>query len=270
MRPRSHAAFGIATALVLLAAPARSGRKECAQAYVDAQKYIKNGELHHAREQLLVCVKDECLAAVRKDCMTWLDHVNASIPTVVLEAKGPDGKDTVDVRLFVDGQLVSERLDVRAIELEPGTRRFRFEMAGHDPVEQDVILRQGEKNKVVAANFTTKLGQAETSQAPVRARLGRPPLGVLHYVFGGVALAAFGGAGIFWYRAEAGKSKLEEAGCSPNCSGDDVAGIKRERVIGDVLLGLGIVSAGALVYLVLAPEKADSKKAAWGEPIVRF
>src|SRR5262249_31644370 len=105
-------------ACTTIALPSLAGKRECAQSYVDAQKLMKGGALRKAREQLAICTRDECLAAVKKDCAAWLEQVTSSIPTIVVEAKGPDGKDTLDVKLTVDNEVVAERLDARAIELE--------------------------------------------------------------------------------------------------------------------------------------------------------
>ena len=259
----------VVAALALAAPPAHAGKKECATAYVDAQRTMKSGVLKKAREQLTLCAKDDCMAAIRKDCVTWLDQTNANIPSIVAQAKGPDGKDTMDVRLFVDGELVAEKLDVRAVELEPGTHKLRFEMAGQAPVEQEVILRQGEHNRPVEASFAPKEPAAPAATEPAEASApkastsakGKPK--VLPYVLGGVGVLALGGAGIFWYRAEAGRSTLEDAHCSPNCAGSDVSAIKRDRLVGDIFLGAGVVLVGLAAYFLIAPGKPEAKLAAW-------
>ncbi len=272
MKLRGPLGVAAAAASLLLVAPhARAGKRECATAYVEAQRAMKAGTLKKAREQLAVCAHVECLAAIRKDCVEWLDQVNASIPSIVARAKGPDGKETVDVRLLVDGEIVAEKIDVRAVELEPGKHKLRFEMAAHDPVEQEVILRQGERNRLVEASFAPK-GQTEAqpqattqdggSTASLTTTPDKPPPRVLPYVFGGLALAAFAGTGVFWYRAESGRSTLDSAHCAPNCASGDVSAIKRDRLIGDVCLGAGVVLAGLAVVFLVTPKSA-AKKAAW-------
>jgi hypothetical protein len=259
----------VLAAIALTATPAAAGKKECAAAYVDAQRTMKSGVLKKAREQLTICARDECMAAIRKDCVTWLDQTNANIPSIVAEAKGPDGKDTMDVRLFVDGELVAEKLDVRAVELEPGTHKLRFEMAGQPPVEQEVILRQGEHNRPVEASFAPKTSTSPTAAAapettaPATTAPGKGKPKVLPYVLGGVGVLALGGAGIFWYRAEAGRSTLEDAHCAPNCAGSDVSAIKRDRLVGDIFLGAGVVLVGLAAYFLIAPGKPEAKLAAW-------
>jgi hypothetical protein len=270
-----RSAAGLLAALGLVASAAHAGKKECAQAYVDAQRLMKSGQLKKAREQLDLCAHDECLAAVRKDCVAWLDQVNASIPSIVVQAKTPDGKDTVDVKLSIDGAAVADHLDVTAIELEPGTHKVRFEMAGQDPVEQEVILRQGEKNRLVSATIGAKAAAPDAPAQPPTTRdepvvvSTEKPSRTMPIVFGGVALVALAGAGVFWYRAESNRSDLEA--CKPQCNPDDVSGVKRDRLIGDVLLGVGVVSAGLAVYFLVSAKPARKSTALeWIGPGFRF
>ena len=233
---------------------ASAGKKECAQSYVDAQKAMKSQELRHAREQLVMCARDDCLPAVRKDCIEWLDQVNQSFASIVVQAKGTDGKDTFDVRLRVDGDVVAEHLDTHAIEIEPGTHKLRFEMAGQNPIDEDLIVRQGEKNHAVEVSFAPKPktgGITTTSAAPTADTRPSRPNRIVPIVLGGVGVLALAGAGVFWAIAESSRSDLVSKQCSPNCNPDDVSGIKRDRVMGDVLLGVGIVAAGAAVYFLV-------------------
>jgi hypothetical protein len=266
----------LALATFLYGAGANAGKKECASAYVEAQRLMRGGQPKKARDQLDVCAREDCLPAVRKDCIAWLDQVNGNIPSIVTQAKGPDGKDTVDVKLAIDGEPVAERLDVRAIELEPGAHKVRFEMAGQEPIEQEVLLRQGERNRVVAVTFAAKPGgdgasppARATPAAPAAAATAdKPPSRLTPIVFGGIAVAALAGAGVFWFNAESNRSDLENAHCAPGCSGDDVAAIKRDRIVGDILLGVGVVAAGVAVYFLVTQKPA--RKAALEGVTLRF
>jgi hypothetical protein len=276
MARRAAAAAVLGVALITTP-PAEAGKRECAQAYVDAQKLMKGGQLKKAREQLDICAHDDCLPAVRKDCVAWLDQVTASIPSIVAQAKGTDGKDTVDVKLSIDGAPVADHLDVHAIELDPGTHKVRFEMAGQDAIEQEVILRQGERNRIVSVSFGAK-SQPEVQAATTRSSAGpedgvpastAKPSRVAPLVFGGVAIAAIAVAGVFWYRAESSRSDLEH--CAPTCNPDDVSAIKRDRLIGDVFLGVSVISAGLAVYFFVSAKPAKrTGSVEWIGPGFRF
>ena len=78
-----------AAAVVLATCPARAQeppaddavKQRCKQAYEAAQEHRLAKRLIEARHELRACVVDACPAFVRKDCGTWLDEVEAAIPT---------------------------------------------------------------------------------------------------------------------------------------------------------------------------------------------
>jgi len=257
-----------ALSLLVFAIPgvASAGKKECADAFVQAQQLKQDGALKKAREQLLICAKDECMAAVRKDCLGWLDEVAASMPSIVIDAKGPDGKETFDVKVSIDGEVVSDKLDVKAIELDPGTHKLVFELAGREPIEREVILRQGQKNKSIEVSFAKKAAEPKAAPEPEPAPEPQPErkAPVLAYVLGGVGVVALAGTGYFWLGSEAKKSDLEASKCEPNCDQGDVDAIKRQRLFGDIALGVGLACIGTAAYLLLQPAPAKQEKAMLG------
>jgi hypothetical protein len=263
---RSHrSALSALVALALASASGTSvaGKKECAAAYVQAQQLKKEGSFKKAREQLIECSKNECLAAARKDCLAWLDEVNASIPSIVVAAKDPKGNDTFDVRVSDNDEVIAEKLDVNAIELDPGTHKLRFEYAGVE-IEREVVLRQGEKNKAIEVSFAkdepakpvpaVDTGDDATADEPPPETASEGPP-VLAYVLGGVGVVALAGAGFFWLSASSEEKDLEDSGCEPTCSDGDVDPIEQKRLFGDIALGVGIVAIGAAAYLYFSPRK---------------
>lgn len=255
-------ALAVVATSISNAPPALAGKKECAAAYVEAQKLKKSGALKQARAQLEICGRDECMTAVKKDCIAWLDEVGSSLPSVVVSAKGPDGKETFDVKVTIDGEVVAEKLDVKAIEVDPGTHKFVFEYAGKDPIEQEVILREGQKNKTVEISFASeeKVAAPPPSDEPVEVDdapkdTGKKKIPVISWVLGGVGVAALGGAAFFWLSGESKKKDLDS--CKPNCKQSEVDSVKQKRLIGDIALGVGVVAIGAAVYFAVSakPEK---------------
>lgn len=256
--PARHAPFAVAATLggsILLQAPLSRAdgteRKECADAYAQAQESMRSSALRKARDQLKVCARDACLPLIRKDCVAWLDEVNAGIPSVVVVAKDPDGKETFDVRVSVDGEEVASKLDVKALELDPGTFKMRFEHAGWSPIEREVVVRQGQKNKLVDADF----GAASASASSKRRTL-------IPWIVGGVGVGLAAGGAFFWLSAESSRSDLEGT-CSPHCAQGDVDSVKTRRLVGDVLFGAGIVAIGAAaVWLLVDPMRSNAKTSA--------
>ena len=266
MRLARAASIGLAALAVATAGVAHADTKECSSAYVEAQKQRKAGALRKAREQLILCGKDSCLAAVKKDCVAWLDEVNASMPSVVVEAKGLDGRETLEVKVTVDGEVVAEQLGTGSIEVDPGVHRFRFEHRDQPPVEQEVIVREGQKHKPVEVSFAKSSPSAPppavtTTAAPSPDAPEPAPNRTLAYVLGGVGLVAIGAATALWISAESSRGTLEDSGCSPRCAEGDVDSIRTRRIIGDVALGVGVAAVAVGVYFFLKPPGASNKAA---------
>jgi hypothetical protein len=266
---KGRLAFSLIVLTLSAASPAGADKKACAAAYVEAQQLKKDGSFKAAREQLIICSKSECLAAARKDCVAWLDEVNSSMPSLVIAAKGKDGKDTFDVRVTENDQVIAEKLSVNAIELDPGTHKLRFEHAGAPAIEREVVLRQGQKNQAIELSFAPEepdkpaaapaAVQGETDLADATTSSGKPP--VLAYVLAGVGVVALAGTGYFWLTSKSEENDLEE--CEPFCAESDVDSVRQKRLYGDIALGVGVVSLGIATYLFLAPrEKAPPPTAA--------
>lgn len=159
-----------AFAIVSFAGAGHAGDKEdCAAAYDQTQTLRDKGKLIEARTQARVCSASTCAAFIVKDCIRWLSEIEASLPTVVFAAQDASGADTSSVRMSVDGQLTAEALDGKAVALDPGPHKLRFETAGADPIEQAVVVRQGEKDRRIAVSFQKKEDVA-APPAPVRPR----------------------------------------------------------------------------------------------------
>jgi hypothetical protein len=258
-------ACGFLGALALVTTPCRAEtaeRKECAQAYAEAQKSMRATALRRARDQLKVCARDACLPLVRKDCVAWLDEVNAGIPSIVIEAKGPDGKETFDVRVSLNDEEVAPRLDVKAIDLDPGTFTMRFERAGSTPIEKEVVLRQGQKNKLVEVSFAPASPNGRTTGSD-KSAVARPQLAAfLPWILGGLGVALAGGGTFFWLTAESNRTDLQGS-CSPRCDPGKVDDIGTQRLVGDVLFGAGIVAIGAAaVWLLTEPSRPKGSSGA--------
>jgi hypothetical protein len=121
-------------AFVAMAAGATEARADdkqvCSDAYAQTQTLRKDGKLHAAREQALLCVKDTCAEFVRTDCTTWLAEIEASQPTVVLEVRDASGNDVLDAKIELDGHRGSRRSTPRRTRSTPartpcGRRRPR-------------------------------------------------------------------------------------------------------------------------------------------------
>jgi hypothetical protein len=193
------------------------------------------------------------------ECGPWLREVAERIPSVVLRAYGPDGRDASFVRTFVDGTLLLERLDGKAIEIDPGEHVFRFELAGSRPMEERIVVVERDKGRRVAVRFASAAGG---NAGPGEQRTATPPA---VYVLGGVGIAGIALFGIFGGVGLSQKADLDDRGCKPNCPGDDIDAIQRSFLIGDISLGVGVAALGAAtVVYVTRPSRAPKKAAPQG------
>jgi hypothetical protein len=249
-------------------ADAAEVKKQCGAAYVDAQKLRKDGSLVSAREKLIACGRDECAAAIKNECAAWLSEVNASIPTFVVVAKDKDGNETLALKVYVDDELVKDGLDAKAIEVDPGTHKLRLELEGADPIEQELVLQEGRKNRIVEVSWQKDAPAAPATaepdeEIPPDRPLEKPGPPVVSYVLAGVGVLALGGTAYFWLTAASEKSDLDA--CKPACDQADVDAVEQKRLFGDIALGVGVVSLGAAAYFWFsqpgAPPPAESARA---------
>src|SRR5206468_567998 len=93
-------------------------------------------------------------------------------PSVVLEAKTEAGY-AFDTAVTMDGAVVATKLDGRSIEVDPGVHTFRFTREGASPIEEKVLVHEGDKSLLVSVTWAPP-----PSSAPAEARgiTSPPPL----------------------------------------------------------------------------------------------
>ena len=223
-------------------------KSDCIAASEKAQSLRDDRKLLDARAQFLVCARDACPAAIRKDCADQVGAVQQRTPSVVLHAKDRAGQDLVAVKVTADGKPVTEQLDGRSIPLDPGVHTFRFEAAGSEPVEQKIVLAEGEHDRAVSARF----GGGETAaSAGLGARTEKRGAPVGAFVLGGVGLVAMGVGAAFW-GIGLGEKSSDETTCKPSCTAAQVDSIREKLVIGDVVFfsGAAVLATGLVWTLV--------------------
>jgi hypothetical protein len=238
----------------------------CVAAHSEAQRLRMGGQLVAAREQVLACAQRECPALVANDCALWLPELDAELPSVVLAVEGGDGQDLLDVRVFANDRLLTQRADGRALLLDPGSYQFRFEARGHRALTVTASVRQAEKNRLVRVRLEPELGPAAAAGSatgdvsPPAAETGSAPIAA--YVFGGVAVA---GVAAFTYFAVSGKNehdRLSES-CGRMCTPAQVEDGKRAYIIADVALAVGVASAitSAILFLTAGEDESAEEHA---------
>jgi hypothetical protein len=224
-------------------------KQACLRASEKAQHLRNAGKLGDAREQLAACSRPECPKLVQQDCTQWMSELLATLPSVVPAAKDRRGRDLVDVRVTLDGKLVTETLDGKALVVDPGVHSLRFETSGAPAVDEKVVVNPGEKNRIVTVTFA-KGGDpaapaasagtgaaAGTASGPPRDASGSSPP-VAAYVVGGLGVVALGAALLVQLGASSDARGLRET-CAPKCSQSDVDDIQSRYTIAGVTAGVG-------------------------------
>lgn len=260
------------------AAAADKAALVCIQSAEQGQTARNAGALLHARELFARCSARDCPTVLRRDCSSWLEETNPQIPSIVLGAHDEQGHDVVDARASVDGVVVREHLDGNPIELDPGSHVVHFERAGVPPVDVQVVLRAGEKNRPVLASLapaSTPLAappQPTPAPAPPAApsapatERGHVPAGA--WVLGALGVAAMGVFGYFGVRGMSDANGLRSS-CAPGCQDGQVQNVRTELIAADVGLGVGAVSLGAALWIGIRGLTQTRSASAWDIVVAR-
>jgi hypothetical protein len=145
-------------------------RRACANSYEKAQELRQASKLREAKEALQSCVKNSCGDFVQRECTKWLVQIDAEMPSMVLLAKDEAGLPILDVQVTMDGELLTSRLDGRAVSVDPGMHDFAFQTVSGAVVERRVPIMQGERNRLVSVEFpaaaATRGAKANTVAKP--------------------------------------------------------------------------------------------------------
>jgi len=245
-------------------APPATPEQVCIRAHEQAQVLRLDGSLMQSRSNLKACSQEVCPAVVQRDCVRWLDEVSSQIPTVVFEAITEAG-DAQRVTVKQGNQVLASELDGRPLEMDPGYYEFHLELPGHAPKVVSVLLKQGEKNRLVSVDFRRApeprdLGAVAPLPPPAqpapRVTRSRPtPTSV--YVLGGVSLVSAGAATILGINTKAKEDRAYED-CAPACPDERIDSIERWALATDVAIGVAIVSAvTATILYVRRPEVTE-------------
>lgn len=253
---------GVAVPAVASAAPGKgtSAKAVCIAAHEEAQSLRSQKKLHAARAKFVACARAECPIVVRKECVEQLALVEKDAPTVVLEARDDSGMGAADVKVSIDGTSIGDRLTGTAVDVEPGEHLFKFQRADGKSLEQRVLVVEGDKNRKVVGDFSTLVPKPIAPPPGEGAAAPREPktIPTLAYVAGGVGVL---GIGSFAFFALTGKSAEKDlaSSCGPSCKDDDLSSVKRDYLIADISLVIGVAALAAAVVLAW-PALTDSSK----------
>lgn len=275
---RRTARVGVVLVVLSMTRSAAADDKQiCLDASEKAQQLKIDGKLVEAREQLALCSQKACPKLVRQDCTQWMSELLTALPSVVPAAKDRKGRDIVDVRVSVDGKVLTETLDGKALVIDPGVHSLHFETSGAPARDETVVVKPGEKNRIVTVTFATGDDDAATPSGPAAgtdAQTGPTSSSsapVAAYVFGSLGVAALGAALIVQLGANSDAGNLRDT-CAPKCKQSDVDDIQTKYTIAGVTAGVGgaLVITGALLFLLRGGGSGSRAGARTGLPSVTF
>jgi hypothetical protein len=187
-----------------------------------------------------------------------LAEVEHDVPSLVFEAR-VDGILVFDPSVTIDGNEVAPQIDGRPIEVDPGIHVAKFERKGLSAIEQRLIVRGGEKNRLVVADWTTP----KSTQDPPPVRTDRPvPSSV--YITAAIGVLGMAGFAIAGAVGNGAKSDLEASGCAPFCAPDKVSTMRNDYLAADIGLGIGIaeLATSALIFATRPDRKLNPRSVA--------
>jgi hypothetical protein len=217
--------------------------QDCAIAAERAQDLRGTGQLLRASIELRACLRPNCPAFLRQDCAKWSAEVDASLPTVVFRARDGRDRELTAVRVSVDGAPLCDHLDGLAKPLDPGAHRVRFERTGAAPLDEDVVLYEGEKLRPID-------GRWPPEPIPAAPREER----VWPWVLGGLGIATLGfGAALTGLGVSDYHELQQTCGRTGSCSPSEVNAQRTRLWVGNVSLVVGAIAVGAATWVVLTP-----------------
>jgi hypothetical protein len=247
---------GIVTVLLVtsIARPSMADPAACIAASERGQSLSIEHHPVAARAEFLQCSPETCPPPIAKDCAERLARNDASIASVVPVAQGLGLGELRRVRVLMDGKLLAESIDGRAVPVDPGPHRFRFELAGGASVESEVIVEEGVRAKPVLATFPSAPPALAATLPPgsseMHARAGVSPWA---YVLGGLGIVGIGVGSAFGIDTIAEHDQLH--------SQSDLTAFHTHQALSDVGFGVGLIALGAATWIALAHRSTPTSDA---------
>jgi hypothetical protein len=231
----------------------------CVDHHTDAQELRMAGKLLESRTELRLCAAEACPALLQRDCVGWLEQVDKQIPSITFRIT-VDGQSHADVEVFVDGARSLEPANGRAVELNPGRHQLRVELPGVAAFEEEVVLSEGERYRMIEVSLSPP--PAPAPSPPPEPEMHRP-VPLMSYVLGGLAVAGAVSGGIWATSSVSLRRELEDS-CAPGCPERRTDELRQRALITDISWGVSAVSLlGAATLFVFRPEVPVEVDVTW-------
>jgi hypothetical protein len=148
-------------AILLCAVPGQSepekapkgDKAACKVAYKAAQEREQSSHLREAKELYLACSKVICGAFMRPECTTKYTQLQSDVPSVIPVVTDEAGAVKPDVQVKMDGELLTSRLDGRALPVDPGMHEFTFATDAGVIATEKIMIVAGQRNSPIAISL---------------------------------------------------------------------------------------------------------------------
>jgi hypothetical protein len=240
-------AIGAATSTV----EAGMTKGQCVKANAEGQTLQLDGNFAAARVQLERCGDPSCPAMVRDDCAQRLNELERAQPTIVFDVKDAAGGDVSQVSVSVDGRALAEKLDGRALRVDPGDHEFTFVVAGKPAVARRLVLKETEKGRRERVVLDAKggLGSPGSDAGEGAEQGGLGTRRVLGLVVGGLGVAAVAVGSVLGVETfSAVSAQKSDCGSGPGCANRAQAQSDHSAAVTDATSStVSFVAAGALL-----------------------
>lgn len=249
VRLRLGACLLLVALLLSASRTARADATSCSSAHEVGQKAEHDGRLRKALEQFTACAADDaCPDVIRKDCMALRDEVTQALPTVTF-AIADGEKEITSVRIFVDDELLTTKVDGLAVPIDPGRHRLKLVLPQGRAIASEVLLHEGEKNRLISVQ-TSKPAPVASEAAVAEARSSRRESSPVLWAVAGIGVSALAVGTTFALLGRAEEQAV--ADCAPNCA--PVMRTNLDRAHRDYLIaniGFGVAGAAAATAIVI-------------------
>ena len=160
-------AIAVAWASWLTCEHASADTQACVTSPASGQREAKAGRLKLASELFTACGSDSsCPEQLRAECTELLVKTRTATPSIIVSVLDERGQDVSTVKVFSTDELIADGLDGRALALDPGKHRLRFLLPSGEVLSSDVLIREGEKNRLIQVRIEPKPPKDQAAKGP--------------------------------------------------------------------------------------------------------
>src|SRR4051794_17507960 len=131
----------------------RVADQACFAAFRGAEMQIQAGQLRAAKERFLACSQSICAKFLQRQCAQRYSQLEPEIPSVIPLVSDADGEPRADIKVSVDGEPLTSRIDGRAFLVDPGYHTFTFSADGGVLARHNFTILQGQRNRAIEVSL---------------------------------------------------------------------------------------------------------------------